>query len=109
MKAEQRKHLRRSVQVEFRAKEASGVGLLTFDSRDVSPGGAFLRADLLLEEGELLELEFVLPEGRRPIKARGTVAWVRRFPADGNEAGMGVRFTEIAPNDLAALEDFSGR
>lgn len=107
MKAEQRKHLRRSVQVEFRAGNAQGEGHLAFDSRDVSPGGAFLRADLLLEEGELLSLEFVLPQGRRAIKAKGVVAWVRRFPADNTEPGMGVRFTELAPEDQKALEEFT--
>ena len=107
MKAEQRKHLRRSVQVEFRAGNIQGDGQLAFDSRDVSPGGAFLRADLLLEEGEHLNLEFVLPQGRRAIKARGVVAWVRRFPTDNTEPGMGVRFTELAPEDQRALEEFT--
>ncbi len=109
MKPEQRRHLRRSVQVEFRTQQADGLGELTFDSGDVSPGGAFLRADFLLEEGEPLLLEFVLPEGRRPIKAKGVVAWVRRFPADRDEAGMGIRFTELSEDDERALEAFTAR
>ncbi len=109
MKAEQRKHLRRSVQVEFRARDQNGVGHLSFDSRDVSPGGAFLRSDLLLEEGEALDLEFHLPEARRPIRAKCLVAWVRRFPGDGAESGMGIHFTELAPEDRRALEDFTQR
>ena len=37
------------------------VGGIRFDSADVSPGGAFLRSDLLFEVGELLRLEFQLP------------------------------------------------
>jgi uncharacterized protein (TIGR02266 family) len=109
MKAEQRQHLRRSVQVEFRAVDQLGVGELFFDSRDVSPGGAFLQADLLFEEGEALSLEFVLPDGRPPIKAKGLVAWVRRFPAERSEPGMGIRFTELAQEDEKALEEFTSR
>ncbi len=68
-----------------------------------------MRADLLLEEGEHLSLEFVLPQGRRPIKVKGVIAWVRRFPTENTESGMGIRFTELAPEDQSALEDFTAQ
>lgn len=108
MKAEQRRYLRRSVQVEVRARHEESDIPLIFDSRNLSPGGVFLRSGLLLEAGEPLALEFTLPGMKRPIRARVHVAWVRRFAADGSEAGMGVRFLNLSPEDQRALEEFTG-
>jgi hypothetical protein len=81
--AEQRRHARRAVSVEFHGKDAGGEGELTLVGADLSPGGTFLRSDVLLEPGETLTLEFHPPgarrhgdrvplhAGRRPPAARG--------------------------------------
>jgi hypothetical protein len=47
------------------ADSKARVGI-RFDSADVSGGGAFLRSDMLFEVGELLVLQFALPNGASP-------------------------------------------
>jgi hypothetical protein len=43
-----------------------------------------------------------------PIRAKGTVAWVREY-SDANEAapGMGVRFDQISPQDVERILAFA--
>ena len=103
MTAENRRHERRALAVTFQARDAHGAGQLVFESADLSAGGTFLRSDLLLEQGETLSLEFSLPGARLMIRAQARVAWVRRFPEDGEPAGMGVEFTLMQDSDRAAL------
>jgi uncharacterized protein (TIGR02266 family) len=106
MKAEQRKHPRRSAQVPFRARPDDAVVPLGFESRNLSAGGVFLCTDLLLEPGEALTVEFALPDVKRTIYGRVRVVWVRRFPANGQDPGMGVRFVDLSAEDLRALQSF---
>ena len=100
---EQRRHVRRSLVAQVRAKDTDGVGTLLFETADFSPGGTFLRSDLLLEEGEPLILEFEIPGTSRALSAQARVVWVRRFPKAGEEAGMGVEFLSMSEGDRAAL------
>ena len=65
--AEQRRHARRALSVEFRGKDAGGEGELTLVGADLSAGGTFLRCDVLLEPGETLALEFHLPGSAAPL------------------------------------------
>lgn len=102
MGAEQRREERAAVQARFSARDASGAGTLTFTSADVSTGGAFLRSDLLLEQGEALALHFEVP-GEGALQTQATVAWVRRFPEAGQVAGMGVEFVGLSDDARAAL------
>lgn len=88
--------------VQFSARDATGAGTLLFSSADLSEGGAFLRSDLLLEQGEALSLEFEVP-GEAAVQAGARVAWVRRFPEEGQPAGMGVQFLEMSDEDRARL------
>ncbi len=90
--AEQRRHVRRAVSVDFRGKDAGGEGELTLVGADLSAGGTFLRSDVLLEPGETLALEFHPPGATGPLSAQARVAWVRRFPDAGAPAGMGIEF-----------------
>ena len=53
---------------------------IRFSSADVSGGGTFLRSDLLFEVGEVLHLEFDLPNGHH-IGADGRVVRVARGEA----------------------------
>lgn len=108
MSSEQRGSARVSLHADFRAREHHGVGALLFESADLSVGGAFLRADLLLEVGDALALEFRVPAMPRLLKAQARVAWVRRFPKDGEEAGMGVQFLAMSEEDRAALGRYLG-
>lgn len=109
MSQEQRRHERKSLQVDFRGRDAHGAGVLLFEGADLSPGGTFLKADLLLEEGEALAVEFRVPGVPRSIKAQARVAWVRRFPKGAEPPGMGVEFIAMSDDDRALLGDYLGR
>lgn len=101
-----RRFIRKPVAAKIRSRDNAGQGHLFFDSRDLSVGGAFLRADLLLEQGELLDLEFTLPEGPS-LEARARVAWVRSSDSEqAGSAGMGVEFLNLSPADREALATF---
>ena len=104
-----RRHARKSLQVDFRGKDARGAGVLLFEGADLSPGGTFLKSELLLEEGEPLAVEFRVPGVPRLIKAQGRVAWVRRFPKAGEASGMGVEFLAMSDEDRAVLEGYLDR
>ncbi|MBX5483576.1 MAG: PilZ domain-containing protein [Myxococcaceae bacterium] len=106
MAEEQRRHPRKSLQVDFRAKNASGAGQLLFEGVDLSAGGSFLRSELLLEDGEALVVEFRVPGVPRLMKAQARVAWVRRFPRDGEPAGMGIEFLSMSEEDRSILESY---
>jgi uncharacterized protein (TIGR02266 family) len=106
MGAEQRRHERKSVPVDFKGKDAQGAGQLWFKGADISTGGSFLKADLLLEQGETLALEFRVPGVPRLMKAQARVAWVRRFPEADEPAGMGVEFLAMSEEDRSVLDRY---
>jgi hypothetical protein len=105
-----RKHARGSLAVPVLVSDAASkarVGI-RFDSADVSGGGAFLRSDMLFEVGEMLVLQFSLPNGRE-IRARGRVVRATRDVrdlGDGKERhpGMGIEFVDLPAEDRAAID-----
>jgi uncharacterized protein (TIGR02266 family) len=101
---EKRRHVRRTLAVEFRAGGTDGLGALQLDGADLSAGGAFLVSDLLLEPGETLALEFSVPGLPAPVQAQARVAWVRRFPGPERPAGMGIEFARLGRAERAALD-----
>jgi uncharacterized protein (TIGR02266 family) len=92
------------IRTEFRLGEASGLGEIRLDTRDLSVGGAFLVADLLFEVGEILSLSFALPVTERIVQARGKVKWVSRGEEGGKPPGMGVEFLDLPANAREELE-----
>ena len=104
-----RRFPRKSLPVQFRARDAEGSGNLVFEASDLSAGGTFLKSDLLLEEGEALHVEFRVPGVPRLLKAQARIAWVRRFPSDDESAGMGVEFLAMSEDDRSLLRDYLER
>lgn len=105
MGADQRKFLRKALEVDFEATDAQGDGQLVFTTADLSLGGVFIKSDVLLELDERLTLSVRLPNGTR-FDAKARVAWVRSFPEGDEPAGMGVEFTELSDADRAAVQGF---
>ncbi len=101
-----RRFVRKPVAAQLRCRGSMGPGHLFFDTQDLSVGGAFLRADLLLEQGEELEVDFELPGLGRPFHTRARVAWVRRADTERVAPGMGIEFLDLDPKDREALADF---
>ena len=102
----QRRAPRKSLTVEFHAKDADGAGELLFETLDLSIGGAFLRSELLLEQDEAFSVEFRVPGVNRLMRAQAKVAWVRRFPDPGQEPGMGVQFLDMSEADQRVLSAY---
>lgn len=104
--SENRRSPRRSLKVEFTGSEGDGAGELLWEGADLSAEGTFLVSDLLLEVDETTSLEFRLPGRDRPIRAEARVIWVRRFPDEGEQAGMGLKFVGMSDEDRRALTEF---
>ena len=104
--SDHRRHVRKAIEVEFRGTDAQGLGTLVFEASDLSAGGTFLKADLLLELGEIVALTFSVPGVPRTMKAGGRVAWVRRFPEGDEPGGMGVEFVHLTEDDRVVLNRY---
>jgi hypothetical protein len=98
-----RRHERRPAElpVTVRAVRNHVAGGIRLDSKDLSEGGAFLRAELLFEVGEALDLEITLPSGL--VKTAGRVVRVARGREPGAVPGMGIEFTALSPQDRHAI------
>ena len=94
--------------MEFRASARQGTGQLLFEGTDLSPGGTFLRSELLLEAGETVTVEFQVLGAVRPLSAEARIVWVRRFPKPDEDAGMGVQFLSMSDEDRALLSSLLG-
>jgi uncharacterized protein (TIGR02266 family) len=72
---------------------------------NVSAGGAYLCTADPLVPGSRVLLELELPDGQ-PFEALGRVAWSRRtvLPDGAVEAGCGVEFLGLSPQERAPLE-----
>jgi uncharacterized protein (TIGR02266 family) len=101
-----RRYDRKPVALPFRVRAATNPvdGSIRLDSTDLSEGGAFLRADLLFEIGDVLNLEIPLPSGE-VLKATGRVARVARKPDPAVPAGMGIEFTGLSPEDRRLIQE----
>jgi hypothetical protein len=71
--------------------------------RDLSEGGAFVETAQQFAVGSILNLQFMLPEIRRPISA--TVVVRHLNPG----AGLGVQFLGLSPDDRRVVTAFLAR
>lgn len=78
-------------------------------SENIEEGGIFVATFDPKPIDSKVIVNFKLPGGR-PVSARGKVHWVREYnPMNPEMApGMGVRFTDLLPDDKAAIEAFLG-
>ena len=86
---------------------SDAVNRVTAGFRLYAAGGdgadAFLRADLLFEVGETLELRIELPS-REPVGARGRVLRIERGSASEPLTGMAVALVDLSASNRAVLE-----
>jgi uncharacterized protein (TIGR02266 family) len=102
-----RKFRRKPVHVEIRVRDEEGVGDVTFDTSDLSLGGAFLKSDLLLELGEELDLEIPIP-GTEPVHVRARVVRASRGAENKSAPGMGIEFIDVSPAVRRLLQKLLG-
>lgn len=100
---DQRKHARKTALLAVTVGSLDGPrvdGGIELGTSNLSSGGAFVRAELLFEQGELLKMDVRLPSGK-VVKATARVVRVSREEGDG--AGMGIEFVHLSDEDRRAL------
>ena len=80
--------------------ESKGYGFLAV-GQDISSGGMRIASANPLPVGTSLKLTLVLPGSERKIRVRAVV----RHVVEGS--AMGVQFENLAPDDAAALREFT--
>jgi hypothetical protein len=90
--------------VTVRSARGPGDASMHLDTADLSEGGAFLRADLLFEIGETLNLEIPLPSGT-VVKTAARVVRVARGSESAPLAGMGIEFTGLTAQDRRLIQE----
>jgi PilZ domain len=70
---------------------------------DVSLGGARIYSDEELKIGQLLKMEFFLPD-TDPVTYTGEVVWMERLEADAPaKFDVGLKFVQLGPDALKLL------
>lgn len=92
---ESRRGLRVPVRVTVILRETTFDGSLYFVSTNLSTMGIFLESDMLLQEGVIVHLRFLLPDEIDPIRAVGKVVRVEDRCVPGVVPGLGLEFLEI--------------
>jgi uncharacterized protein (TIGR02266 family) len=101
--SERRKHDRRSLEAEIGVY--SETNFYTGFSQDISEGGIFVATYDLEPIGSRIDLEFVLPDGH-VVRVHGEVRWVKDPIESDSFPGMGIRFIDLSPADLEAIQEF---
>ena len=74
---------------------------------NISRGGVFIRSMEPLQKGLPLRLALYLPGIKIPVVAEATVAWsLPHQEATAERTGMGIEFTRITDEALAAIDEF---
>jgi uncharacterized protein (TIGR02266 family) len=77
---------------------------------NISAGGVFVATHMLKPVGEILELSIHIPNSDSMITGTGEVRWIREFSERSNvPPGMGVRFINLEPGSVEAIERFLAR
>ena len=98
-----RRFRRKPVHVEVRIRDEMGAGEISFDTADISVGGAFLKSELLLELDEMLAIEIPIPGGLPLLLKARVVRAVRT-----EQPGMGIQFVEVTAVTRDALQKLLG-
>jgi hypothetical protein len=72
---------------------------------DISPGGLFIPADILLESGEPIVACFNMPGHKQEFQLFGDVVWVAlpRRAADRGPSGMAIEFVKTTPLERMSI------
>ncbi|HVU02587.1 MAG TPA: TIGR02266 family protein [Polyangiaceae bacterium] len=74
-------------------------------TRDLSTGGVFVATYQKIPIGDSVHLAFDLP-GDVHVEVRGEVRWIRDGEDESARPGLGIAFTEVSPEALAAITRF---
>lgn len=105
MTPSRRRNVRRQAEIDIAFDR--DTQLYTGLSQDISEGGVFIATYQVQPIGTPIRLSFELPDGTK-ISARGEVRWLRET-SNASRPGIGVAFTEMTSEALAALGHFCRR
>jgi uncharacterized protein (TIGR02266 family) len=92
-----------SLRVEFTVRSAAYSAF----TKDLSPHGMFLKSPRPFAPGTRMQITLHLPGGRPALRLEGEVRRVVETAPGGQLiAGIGLRFTEVDPETLKALQEF---
>jgi len=105
--AERRVHPRIPVEgtVRYRLMRGGQSGLRQETSRlhNVSTGGVCLSGAAGIRPGDILRIEFTLPDGDGPVSALAEVTWAG---PSGSEAKIGARYVAIREDQARSVTEF---
>ncbi len=67
---------------------------------DISMGGVFIETGEPIAVGQEITLIFTFPNSQEPLKVKGEIVW-------RNPKGIGVRFTDINPQQVDKIKTFT--
>lgn len=74
-------------------------------SKDISPGGMFIRTNEPREEGSMIYLQFSLKDGSKLIEGLGRVVRVNRPDDPDRTPGMGIEFVNFDEESMALIQE----
>lgn len=80
--------------------------VLKGNSKDVSAEGLFLVSDRILEKGDILKIEVVLPDEAKPVRAFSEVIWVSDHGLTEGKHGAGIYFMALRDEDADSIGRF---
>jgi uncharacterized protein (TIGR02266 family) len=75
-------------------------------SRNISGGGLFIRTAQPQPLNQQVQLRFTLPGLDHRFEMGGVVVWSNISPRSSFPAGMGIKFLQIAPEDVKRISEF---
>lgn len=102
-----RRHLRANINIRTTLIHQDAVEQLFTES--ISEGGVFVRKQFPLPVGTRVEMK--IPLGSRDVLVNGKVIYIKKVFGDTFRVppGMAIEFTDVPPEDTAALADFVTR
>lgn len=100
-----RRHPRHDVELDVTMESESNfyMGL----TENLSEGGIFIATHVLKPLGTIIGVSFKLPDEEEPIKATGSVRWVREYSETSDASpGLGVRFEQLSTEQYQQIHRF---
>ena len=107
---ERRKFIRLNINVEIKYSLVNNTAnKRVAQTKDIGAGGICFLADEPLNKGDILEINFLLPEVPPNVHAKGRVAWVKPFSIEGNKNtcyDTGIEFIDITDEDRKRINRY---